>query len=250
MKLTVLGSGTGVPCVNRSSPAYLLEAGGSKALVDCGSGTLRQLLLLGQSCSDIDAVFVTHTHPDHIGDLIPMIHALKIGWDARRERPLDLFGPPGFEDYYRSRVTPVARPPRHFEIRVHDVGASQPWRDLDVLTAPTVHSEQLASVAYRFIHADRALVITGDCDFDAALVRFSAYAQVMVIDCSFPDALKIEGHCCASECGRVASEAKVEHLILSHLYPVPPEKDTRLAEARAAWDGRVTLAQDLMAVTV
>ncbi|MDH3280137.1 MAG: ribonuclease Z [Gammaproteobacteria bacterium] len=250
MILTVLGSGTGVPSTHRSSPAYLVETAVSRGLVDCGSGTLRQLLLVGKSCTDVDSVFVTHTHPDHIGDLIPLIHALKIGSDARRERPLELFGPPGFRAYYDGCVAPVARPPRHFEVRVQELGDGLAWGGLQVVTAPTVHSKQVASVAYRFNSERRSLVISGDCDYDIGLVRMGQHANVMVMDCSFPDALKIDGHCSASECGRIAALAKVEHLLLSHLYPVPPDQETRLAEARAACDSRVTLAHDLMTITV
>ena len=250
MILTVLGSGTGVPSTHRSSPAYLVETTVGRALVDCGSGTLRQLLLAGKSCASVDRVFVTHTHPDHISDLIPLIHALKIGWDARRERPLELCGPPGFRSYYVGCVAPVARPPRHFEIRVSEVGDNLDWGGVQVETVPTVHTTQLASVAYRFNSENRSLVITGDCDFDSGLVRVADHADVMVMDCSFPDALKIDGHCSASECGRIASLAKVEHLVLSHLYPVSLDQETRLAEARAECDSRVTLAHDLMTIQV
>ncbi len=218
--------------------------------MDCGSGTLRQLLRVQTSCTEVDSVFITHIHPDHIGDLIPLIHALKIGWGARRERPLELFGPPGFRAYYANCVAPVARPPRHFEIRIDEVGNNFAWRGLEVVTVPTVHSDQVASVAYRFNTANESLVISGDCDYEPGLVSIGHQADIMVIDCSFPDALKIAGHCSASECGRVAAEARVRHLLLSHLYPVPPMQDTRLAEARAACDSRVSMACDLMTIAV
>ena len=70
MKLIVLGSGTCVPSLKRSAPAYYLEAEGKQILIDCGGGTLLQLEKIGKSYKDIDAVFITHTHPDHIADLM------------------------------------------------------------------------------------------------------------------------------------------------------------------------------------
>ena len=60
----------------------------------------------------------------------------------------------------------------------------------------------------------------------------------------------MRGHLCASECGKVASEAKVKRLLLSHFYPVPKDQDKRLEQCRSAFDGPVQLAQDLMKIEI
>jgi ribonuclease BN (tRNA processing enzyme) len=249
LNLTVLGSGTGVPSLERSSPAYLLRANGGEILIDCGSGTLRQLLRTGTSHRSIDAVFITHTHPDHIGDLIPLIHALKCTPGFKRERPLRLFGPPGFEAYFEHRVATVAIRPKHFAIEVVEVVSELTYADFRILTTPVSHSEQVASVAYRFDANGHSIVFSGDCDIDARLVRLAQQADVLIIDASFPDTLKVPGHLSASECGRIAAEANVKQMILSHLYPVEISRDTRLEEARAQCSKTdVCLAEDLMTV--
>ncbi len=113
------------------------------------------------------------------------------------------------------------------------------------LTAPTVHSNRLNSVAYRFEVGGKALVLSGDCDYDPGIVALSREADVLVLDCSCPDALKFPGHLAASECGSVAREASVKRLLLSHLYPVIAGEDTRLKECQAAFQGDVRLAEDL-----
>lgn len=249
MELTILGSGTGVPSLKRSSPAYLLETNDRQCLIDCGSGTLRQLLRAGKQCEDIDAVFVTHTHPDHIGDLIPLIHALKIPGALRRKKPLLLFGPPGIHEFYTRCVSPVATPPKHFPVEVREAGSELALGDLRVLTSPAVHTETLNSIAYRFERGARALVLSGDCDYDPGLVALADRADILVIDCSFPDRLKVQGHLSAGECGRIARAAGVRKLVLSHLYPVDASEETRLSEARAACDCEVLLAADLMVMT-
>ncbi len=246
MTLTILGSGTGVPSLERSSPAYLLSTPGRRFLVDCGSGALRQLLRSGTNCHDVDGVFVTHTHPDHIGDLIPLIHALKVTPDQRRNIPLRLFGPVGFGAYYEQCVAPVASTPRHFAVEISEVGRSFDVDELSVTTCPTVHSEKLSSVAYRFELDGRSIVVSGDCERDPELVTLARDCDVLVLDCSFPDALKIPGHLSAGECGSLAAQAHAGILVLSHLYPVPPEDDTRLQEARAHCSADVRLARDLI----
>ena len=246
MKLTILGSGTGAPSLARSSPAYLLEAHGLQCLVDCGSGTLRQLLRAGTGCHSLDAVFVTHTHPDHIGDLIALIHALKVTPGLHREKPLHLFGPRGFVEFHAQCIAAVATPPKHFRIVVREAASRQAFAGLQVRSGATLHSPGLHSLAYRFEQDGRAVVFSGDCDYDPGIVALAGNADLLVLDCSFPDHLKVKGHLSAGECGRIAREAGVRQLVLSHLYPVDPCADTRLDEARTACTCPVCLAEDLM----
>jgi ribonuclease BN (tRNA processing enzyme) len=241
--LTVLGSGTGVPLPERASPGYWLQAPELSELVDCGSGVLRRLTEAGGDYRTLDAVFVTHVHPDHVGELALLVHALKATPGFRREAPLAFYGPPGFPEFFAAQVATVA-PPKRLDLRVAEAGAAFRVGAVHVRTTPTVHSPRLASIAYRFEHAGRTAVVTGDADRDDALVAFARGADLLVADCSFPDALKVEGHLSAGECGRLAAEADVGRLVLSHLYPVDAEDETRIAEARAAGAGDVVLAHD------
>ncbi|MEO5364336.1 MAG: ribonuclease Z [Magnetococcus sp. DMHC-8] len=249
MKGTILGSGTGIPSLQRQAPGYLLEVDGQRWLIDCGSGTLLQLERLQKGFYGLDGAFITHTHADHIGDLLPLVHAFRLPGLAR-SAPFHLYGPPGFVDFFEQRIAPVAAVPDRFPFLVNEIPAILSWAGLTIRSQPTLHSDRLASVAYRFEKDDRSVVFTGDCDYDPALIAFAAGADVLVVDCSTLDAEKVKGHLSAGLVGLVAARAGVGRLIPTHLYPIAAPDSQRVAECRIHFAGPVTLAEDLMEFTV
>ena len=84
MKVTILGSGTAVPSLQRNSSGVLIQETEINTLVDFGYGNLRQLLNLGITYRDIDRIFFTHNHPDHMCDLIPFLFGSRYQLDARK----------------------------------------------------------------------------------------------------------------------------------------------------------------------
>ena len=108
MKLTILGSGTAAPRLKRNMSGYLLEAGGKKILFDSGAGTIRQLLELKVNLLDIDNIFYTHLHNDHINDLGAIIWSNNYG--TARKKPLNIYGPKGFREYFKIFMEKILKP--------------------------------------------------------------------------------------------------------------------------------------------
>ena len=103
LSLFFAGTAGSVPTPKRGLPALLLRAGGERILFDCGEGTQHQLLR-SIGLPDIDAIFITHLHLDHWLGLPGMIKT----FDMRaRERPLDVYGPPGLIALYEQVLRPV-----------------------------------------------------------------------------------------------------------------------------------------------
>lgn len=248
MNLIILGSGTCVPSLKRNAPGYYLEVLDKKILIDCGSGIILQLERAGKSYKDIDAVFITHTHPDHISDLMPFIHALLATPGFKREKDLVIVGPRGFKIIYESCINQVMKKPKSFFIDVVEIEDKLDLRYLYVFSKKTVHSEN--SIAYRFEDGEKSIVISGDCDYDKGIVELSKDADLLIIDCSFPDAMKAPGHLTPKECGLVAKKAKVKKLILSHLYPTSFPDAERLEECKVVFNGNILLAEDLMEINI
>ncbi len=99
MKITLLGSGTSVPSLERNSSGILVQNGETNSLIDFGYGALHQLLRLGVTCQDIDRIYFTHNHPDHMYDLVPLLFAVRYPL-APRDKKLEIVAGPGFKEFF------------------------------------------------------------------------------------------------------------------------------------------------------
>jgi len=95
MEITILGSGTCVPSLRRSSPCILVNTGAMKMLLDTGPGSLHQMLKVGITINDIDLIVYSHFHVDHTAEMAPFIFASMYAPETFRRRPLTIMGPRG-----------------------------------------------------------------------------------------------------------------------------------------------------------
>ncbi len=140
------------------------------------------------------------------------------------------------------------RRPKTFNCEVLEIKDKLDLNTLFIFSMKTMHSKN--SIAFRFESEGKSIVITGDSDFDQNLIKFSENADLLVIDCSFPDSLKVRGHLISRECGLIARSAQVKTLLLSHIYPTMYPDNVRLMECRRVFTGDVRLAEDLMEIDI
>ena len=79
MKLVLLGTGTPEASLQRTSSGYLIEIGGTVMQFDCGGGYFGRLLEAGYRPADVDMLFISHLHSDHMIDYARLVHAR---WDS------------------------------------------------------------------------------------------------------------------------------------------------------------------------
>ena len=159
LSLFFAGTAGSVPTPKRGLPALLLRAGGERILFDCGEGTQHQLLR-SIGLPDIDAIFISHLHLDHWLGLPGMIKT----FDMRdRDRPLDLFGPPGLKALYNQVLKPIIGRTKYplevIELEHHEeVG----FGEFAIASFPVSH--RVEAYGYAFIEEDRP----GRFDVEAA----------------------------------------------------------------------------------
>jgi ribonuclease Z len=108
MDLDVLFVGTAgsAPSAHRGLPATLVRRGGDRLLFDCGEGTQRQLVR-SIGLVDLQEVFLTHFHADHVLGLPGMLKTFSL---RQRERPLTVYGPHRLTELFRLLQPVIGRP--------------------------------------------------------------------------------------------------------------------------------------------
>lgn len=247
MEVVILGSGTAIPTARRGSASVAVRVGPATTLMlDTGSGATRALIKAGGRLEDVAAIFYSHLHPDHTGGLIPLLFGLKnIGLG---DRGLRIIGPTGLKDFLRNLGEAYGEwlkslPCETEEIMNGEVTADT-WR---VVVRPVTHGD--SSVALRVESPQGTVVYSGDTGYCRSLVELSRGADLLVLECSYPDEHGTEGHLTPSLAGQVSSEAGCSRLVLTHLYPICDEYDI-LTQCRKVYSGDVIIAEDLMVLSV
>jgi ribonuclease BN (tRNA processing enzyme) len=249
MEVTVLGSGTAIPSAERASPGYFVQVANESLLLDGGTGTLHQLVRAGVRLDTLDRVLYTHYHPDHVGDFPHLLFALR-SREIGRHRALWVGGPPGLKRHYHLLGelygSWVANLPFFLELNELKAGTVDfgAWR----LTArPVPHTD--VSLAYR-IEADHGSVVySGDTDYSEDLIRLAKGADLLILECAFPEGQKVTGHLTPSLAGEIAAQAGVKRLLLTHFSPACVGHDL-VSACQKLFPGEILLARDLMRLTV
>jgi ribonuclease BN (tRNA processing enzyme) len=249
-EVIVIGSGTGAPSLRRGSPGLVILSENSTVLVDSGPGVVRKMLEAGLTYHDIDLLLYTHTHPDHVSDLVPFLFACKYA-DKPRQEDLLCAGGPGFKDFFEKlkNVYGAWIEPRSYRLTIQEI--LQPhfsFRDLRISVTPMSHLRE--SLGYRIqFESGKTIALSGDTDYCENLVDLASAVDLLILECSFPEGMKVEGHLTPTLAGRVAMESNCRRLLLTHLYPMCDQFDI-VRQCSQVFQGEIILAEDLMRITI
>lgn len=252
MKVTILGSGTCVPSLARASSAILVEEEDTRLLVDCGLGVMHRLLAAGCEPKDLDGIFLTHFHPDHVAELVSLLFSGKYSGSRGRSKPLTLMGGKGLGTFHAGLLHAFGEWIDLGEGLILEEFPMTPFRkysfrNITLESFPVRHKEESLALSVQ-VHGKKT-VVSGDTDFCPELADFASGAGLFICECSMPDGMKVPGHLTPSLAGEMAQAAKVGHLVLTHFYP-PCDGADILGQASRRFTGKITLAEDLMSFDV
>jgi ribonuclease BN (tRNA processing enzyme) len=242
--LTVLGCSGTVPSPESPSSAYLIEAEGFKVVLDLGHGTFGPLQAYVDP-AEVDAIIISHLHPDHCIDLTAYIVSLRYGGEGHRafgpEGRIPLIGPSGTRDRIGAAYDPLARKLGLQELFGFSTPASGELGPFALSFATVNHP--IPTTAVRITHNDRSLVYSADTGESPELISLAHGADVFLCEASFaPDDEYVPDlHLTGRQAGEHANKAGVDRLIVTH---VPPwtSPEVQASEAAEEFHGVVELA--------
>lgn len=279
--VTLTGTGVPHPSPGRAGPGVLVRHGDTALQFDAGRATVMRLAEAGAAPHQLDALFVTHVHSDHLVDLADVVMTRWIQGTLHPSGPLPIVAVDGvatrfarrmlepFADDIALRVEHVQERRPELDIRAFQLPSSPTvvWRSADdsvTVDAVGVHHEPVReAVAYRVTTGAGVVVISGDTRVCDEVRDLAAGADVLVHEACRVSAMRpltdgtpfehiFDYHADTVALGRLASAAGVGHLVLTHLIPPPADPVAEQAFAddvrEGGYTGALTVGHDLFTV--
>jgi len=279
-RLVLLGTKGGPAIRGGFTPApsaNLIVYNGVPYVVDTGYGVSFKLVAVKFSLPALRYVFITHHHSDHNAEFGLLMNN---AWAIGLRTGVDAYGPAGmraladgFWQAYRfdieTRMADEGRPDLRKLVQVHEYteGPVMAAGDVKVTALRNLHPPITESFALKFEFPERTIVFSGDTAYHPPLADFAKGADILVHEVMYAPAMEAlmrrtsnaptllahlkASHTLTDEVGRIATQAGVKTLVLSHLVPADDPSVTEKVwtdAVRETWKGDLVVAHDLMEI--
>jgi len=279
-RLVILGS-KGGPAIRPGGPSptsSLLDIGGRRCVVDCGLGATRGLINAGMALKDLELIFITHLHSDHVLELGPLVHT---AWTTGLATPVRIYGPAGLMEYWDGflssmrydidlRIDDEGRPDLRDLVEIHLLQEGDvPLGDdkVSVTSLRVDHPPVVDCYALRFEVEDWSVVFSADTAYFPPLAEFSEGCDLLVHEAMLARGVDriveitgngerlrkhlIASHTMAPDAAKIAEAAGAKRLVLNHLIPadLPGFEQEEWLEATRGFRGETIVSHDGMTIT-
>jgi ribonuclease BN (tRNA processing enzyme) len=240
VKVTVCGSSGGYAGAGKACAGFLLSNEENTLMLDIGPGALSNMLEY-LDADALDALAITHMHYDHYVDIFGLCTARRF-WESELSA-LPVLAPSVARDIIGS---PLAESSREEFFKCIELTTPEPGRAIElagfeVTALPSAHG--IEGLIYRVKAGESTICYSGDTDTCDELLELARDADLFICESTFTGEVpaKMKGHLTAKEAGRIACEAGVGSLLLTHLWPTL-SGDRAVEEASKQYNGPVELA--------
>ncbi|KAA9036407.1 MBL fold metallo-hydrolase [Ginsengibacter hankyongi] len=271
MKVTLLGTGTPQPIMERFGASILVQAGSETLLFDAGRGCLQRLRQINISYDKINALFLTHLHSDHI---VGIPDLWLTGWlVSKRAIPLSVFGPTGtgemlkdlrkaFAFDIRMRIEDDKRVEEGSEFLVKEIqqGVIYEKNGVKVTAFEVDHGVIKPAFGYRIDYKGHSVVLSGDTKYSENVIRFAKGADLLIHEVAVaPDTLSksdpqyniLMHHTTPEQAAQVFNAVQPKLAAYSHIVKIHglTEEDI-MKKTKATYQGPLIMGEDLMSFSI
>ena len=275
MELILLGTGCPKVDYKRFGPANLISTKNTKILVDCGSGVTQRLNQLNISSANIDALFLTHLHSDHVIDLYQLIIS---SWHSYRLSPWKVYGPKGTKNFIKKimdawqierkqRIKYEARKStKAFEINVKEFNSTGQVtiNDMKIKYFEVDHKPVKYAYGFNFYHGNKKLTISGDTRPSENVMKFGQLADVLLHEVFIDGELQSTNsmrtlktlhnvrnyHTPSTVVGKIAKISRCKKLVLTHLVPTKFNEKKLIKTVENDFGKKPIIGKDLMSIKI
>lgn len=242
MELVIIGSSGTYPRPGGACNSYLVRTEKNKILLDIGPGSLSKLFKW-QDPGRLDAIFISHMHPDHFTDIFPLRYYLQ--FSAEKDKlPIKVFAPAGSKEKILSLSS---------DSNIEGFESVFDWRELSdslniMIGDLEVKADEVPHLSPTFAltitRGEKKIFYTSDTAYDESLIDLAAGADIFLCEASLTrDINDGVAHLNGLQAGKLANGAAVSKLILTHLWPHFDSEEI-LKDATEEFNGIIELAED------
>lgn len=282
IRVTLLGTGAPVPSLERFGPSILVEAGGQKLLFDCGRGAGQRLWQLKIPLGQVDGLFLTHLHSDHV---VGIPDLWLTGWIpavyGRRSSPFRVWGPAGTREMMENLVKAFSwdintRRKENNKIdsgalvNANNISEGFSWEKNGLKVTPfTVrHAEFIDSaLGYRIDYNGYSVILSGDTRYSENLVRYAKGADVVIHEVAAANEISMKTsplinqilgfHTSPEEAANVFGQIQPKLAVYSHIVLLtaspsdpPPTVNDLVLRTKKIYTGALEVGEDLLQIEI
>ena len=275
MQLTLLG--TGCPKVDhkRFGPSNLVTTKKTKILIDCGSGVTQRLEQAKVSSANIDAIFLTHLHSDHVMDLYQLIIS---SWHSYRIKPWKIYGPIGTKKFI-SLIMSAWKDERNQRIKYEKRSSTKAFniqvkefnnygkisiKDLLIEYFEVDHKPVKYAYGFNFLYKNKKLTISGDTKPCDNLMKYAQLTDVLLhevyVEGEMHTVTKMRSkqtlhnvknyHTTSTIVGKIAKISRCKKLVLTHFVPTRFDEKKLINIVKKDFGKKPIIGKDLLKINI